>query len=624
LILITFFYEQTPFMHMRKSRYLPMSKGEMDSLGWDQCDIVIINGDAYVDHPSFGAAIIGRVLEDAGFTVGMIAQPDYKNKDSFNVLGEPRLCFCVSSGNVDSMVNNYTANKRIRSEDDYSPGGRSGKKPDRAVTVYCNKIRETYKDKPIVIGGIEASLRRFAHYDYWSDQVRQSILADAPADIIAYGMAEKAIVAIAERLAKGQHVRDINDIRGTVIKTKEMPSCDHVELPDFKAVSTDKMAYARAFKMYSDEQDPFHGKPVVQRHPKTIIVQNPPSMPMTTEELDHVYGLPYARKSHPFYNEPIPALRTVMFSITSHRGCFGGCSFCAITNHQGRIIQSRSIGSIVREAENLTKLPEFKGTITDVGGPTADMYMLGCARRSVQGACRDKLCLYPQACPNLKKDHSELIKMLDAVRRVPGVKNVFIGSGIRYDLAMQDENYLYHICEQNVSGQLKVAPEHASKAVTDAMCKPSIETYKKFVEKYQAINRELDKKQYIIPYFIAGHPGCTLADAIQLAEYVRDMGYYVEQVQDFTPTPSTLSTCMYYTGYDPYHEKSIYVPRSKEERRMQRALLQYKNPDNYDLVKSALIEAGRKDLIGHGPKCLIAPGRPVGSRRQMPMTKKRY
>lgn len=611
-------------MHMRKSRYLPMSKGEMDSLGWSQCDIVIINGDAYVDHPSFGAAIIGRVLEDAGFTVGMIAQPDYKNKDSFNMLGEPRLCFCVSSGNVDSMVNNYTANKRIRSEDDYSPGGRSGKKPDRAVTVYCNKIRETYKDKPIIIGGIEASLRRFAHYDYWSDQVRQSILADAPADIIAYGMAEKAVVAIAERLAKGQHVRDINDIRGTAIKTKELPAGDYVELSDFKVVSTDKMAYARAFKMYSDEQDPSHGKPVVQRHPKTIIVQNPPSMPMTTEELDHVYELPYARNPHPSYKEPIPALRTVMFSITSHRGCFGGCSFCAITNHQGRIIQSRSIGSIVREAEKLTKLQEFKGTITDVGGPTADMYMLGCARQSVQGACRDKLCLYPQACPNLKKDHSELIKMLDAVRRVPGIKNVFIGSGIRYDLAMQDENYLYHICEQNVSGQLKVAPEHVSKAVTDAMCKPSIETYNKFVEKYRAINQELDKNQYIIPYFIAGHPGCTLADAIQLAEYVRDMGYYVEQVQDFTPTPSTLSTCMYYTGYDPYHEKSIYVPRSKEERRMQRALLQYKNPENYDLVKSALIQAGRKDLIGYGPKCLIAPGRPVGSRRQKPIMKKRY
>jgi uncharacterized radical SAM protein YgiQ len=601
-----------------------MSKGEMDSLGWSQCDIVIVNGDAYVDHPSFGAAIIGRVLEDAGFNVGMIAQPDYKNKGSYNVLGESRLCFCVSSGNVDSMVNNYTANKRIRSEDDYSPGGRSGKKPDRAVTVYCNKIRETYKDKPIIIGGIEASLRRFAHYDYWSDQVRQSILADAPADMIAYGMAERSIVAIAQRLAKGQHVRDISDIRGTVVKTKELPSGDHVEMPDFKAVSTDKIAYAKAFKMYSDEQDAFHGKAVVQRHPKTIIVQNPPSMPMTTEELDHVYELPYARQPHPSYTEPIPALRTVMFSITSHRGCFGGCSFCAITNHQGRIIQSRSINSIVREAEKLTKLPEFKGTITDVGGPTADMYMLGCAKQSVQGACRDRLCLYPQACPNLKTDHSELIKMLDAVRRVSGVKNVFIGSGIRYDLAMQDEDYLYHICEQNVSGQLKVAPEHVSKAVTDAMCKPSVETYKKFVEKYQAINRELSKNQYIIPYFIAGHPGCTLADAIQLAEYVRDMGYYVEQVQDFTPTPSTLSTCMYYTGYDPYREKSVYVPRSKEERRMQRALLQYKNPENYDLVKSALIQAGRKDLIGYGPKCLITSSRPVGSRRQKPIMKKRY
>ena len=599
-----------------------MSKEEMRSLGRDQCDIIIVNGDAYVDHPSFGAAIIGRVLEDAGFFVGMIAQPDHSTKDSFNVLGEPKLCFCVSSGNVDSMVNNYTANKRYRSEDDYSPGGRSGKKPDRAVTVYCNRIRETYKEKPIIIGGIEASLRRFAHYDYWDDKVRQSILADAPADMITYGMAEKAIVAVTKRLAQGENIHDIKDVRGTEIKTKELPSGDFVELPDFKTVSSDKMAYAKAFKMYSDEQDAFNGKPILQRHPKTMILQNPPSMPMTTAELDHVYDLPYTRQPHPSYKESIPAIRTVMFSITSHRGCFGGCSFCAITNHQGRIIQSRSKESIVREAEKLTRLPEFKGTITDVGGPTADMYMLGCEQQSVRGACRDKLCLYPEKCPNLNADHSKLIELLDAVGRVKGVKNVFIGSGIRYDLAMQDEDYLYHICEQNISGQLKVAPEHVSKAVTDAMCKPSIEVYKKFLEKYEHINKALGKKQFIIPYFIAGHPGCTLKDAIQLAEYVRDMGYYVEQVQDFTPTPSTLSTCMYYTGYDPYKNKSVYVPRSKEERRMQRALLQYKNPDNYDLVKEALVSAGRKDLIGHGPKCLISSSRPSGYRNTA--FKKRY
>ncbi len=601
---------------------MPMSRAEMHSLGRDQCDIIIVNGDAYVDHPSFGAAIIGRVLEDAGFFVGMIAQPDHTTKDSFNVLGEPKLCFCVSSGNVDSMVNNYTANKRYRSEDDYSPGGRSGKKPDRAVTVYCNRIRETYKEKPIVIGGIEASLRRFAHYDYWDDKVRQSILADAPADMITYGMAEKAIVAIAKRLATGENVHDLKDIRGTEIKTKELPSGDYVELPDFTSVSKDKMAYARAFKMYSDEQDPFHGRPILQRHPKTMILQNPPSLPMTTAELDHVYDLPYTRQPHPSYKEPIPALRTVMFSITSHRGCFGGCSFCAITNHQGRIVQSRSKESIIHEAEKLTKLPEFKGTITDVGGPTADMYMLGCAQQSVRGACRDRLCLYPETCPNLNVDHSKQIELLEAVGRIRGVKNVFIGSGIRYDLAMQDEKYLYQICENNISGQLKVAPEHVSKAVTDAMCKPSVETYKKFVEQYEKINRALGIKQFIIPYFIAGHPGCTLKDAVQLAEYVRDMGYYVEQVQDFTPTPSTLSTCMYYTGYDPYHNKSVYVPRSKEERRMQRALLQYKNPDNYDLVKEALVKVGRKDLIGNGPKCLISTSRPMGYRNTS--FKKRY
>jgi uncharacterized radical SAM protein YgiQ len=597
-------------------RFLPTSRDEMSRLGWDRCDVVIVSGDAYVDHPSFGSALIGRVLEDAGYRVGMIARPDPKTREAFNVLGEPKLCFCVSSGNVDSMVNNYTANKRLRSEDDYSPGGKGGERPDRAVIVYCNRIRETYKNKPIIIGGIEASLRRFAHYDYWDDNVRQSILADAPADLLAYGMAEKPLLSVLSSLSSGMAVSDITGIRGTVTKTKEFEADDLVELPDFKAVSADKMAYARAFKMYSDEQDPFHGRIVIQRHPKTIIVQNPPPKPMATAELDHVYGLPYTRRPHPSYKEEIPALKTVLFSITSHRGCFGGCSFCAIANHQGRIVQSRSVESIVSEVKKLVKMPEFKGTITDIGGPTADMYMLGCNKQSVQGACRDKLCLFPVPCPSLKKDHGKLVELLNAVRAVPGVKNVFIGSGIRYDLAMQDEGYLYHICRNNVSGQLKVAPEHVSKAVTDAMCKPSIETYKKFVRRYQEINKEVYKEQYIIPYFISGHPGCTLRDAVQLAEYVRDMGYYVEQVQDFTPTPSTLSTCMYHTGYNPYTEKAVYVPKSVEERRMQRALLQYKNPDNYDLAKKALIKAGRKDLIGYGPKCLISPTRPPGHKRK--------
>lgn len=594
-----------------------MSRDEMGRLGWDRCDVVIVSGDAYVDHPSFGSALIGRVLEDAGYKVGMIAQPDYRTRDSFNVLGEPKLCFCVSSGNVDSMVNNYTANKRPRSEDDYSPGGIGGRRPDRAVIVYCNRIRETYKDKPMIIGGIEASLRRFAHYDYWDDKVRQSILADAPADIITYGMAEKPLLEVVRMLSKGTAVTRIERVRGTVTKTKELNIDDFVEVPDFKAVSTDKLAYATAFRMYSDEQDPFYGKTVVQRHLKTIIVQNPPPMPMTQAELDHVYDLPYTRRPHPYYKEVIPALKTVTFSVTSHRGCFGGCAFCAITNHQGRIVQSRSIGSIVNEAKKLVKIPEFKGTITDIGGPTADMYDLGCVKQSKQGTCRDKLCLFPMPCPSLKKDHGKLIELLKAVQAVPGVKNVFIGSGIRYDLAMQDEDYLYHICRNNVSGQLKVAPEHVSKAVTDAMCKPSIEVYKKFVRRYQEINKEIGKEQYIIPYFISGHPGCTLKDAVQLAEYVRDMGYYVEQVQDFTPTPSTLSTCMYHTGYNPYTEKTVYVPKSVEERKMQRALLQYKNPDNYDLVKKALVKAGRKDLIGYGPKCLIAPTRAPGKKRKV-------
>jgi uncharacterized radical SAM protein YgiQ len=593
-----------------------MSRREMDHLGRDACDAIIVNGDAYVDHPSFGAAIIGRVLEHAGFKVGMIAQPDYSSGEAFTALGEPRLCFLVSSGNVDSMVDNYTANKRLRSNDDYTPGGEPHKRPDRAVTVYCNRIRETFKKKPIVIGGIEASLRRFAQYDYWDDRVRQSILADAPADLIAYGMAEKPVLDIVMKLNDGTPVSDITDIRGTVYKTKDISGLtDFVELPDFQTVSTDRRAYAEAFHTYTQEQDPFHGHIMVQRHPKTIIVQNKPCYPLTTAEMDAIYDLPYTRKPHPSYRQEIPGLKTVMFSITSHRGCFGGCSFCAITNHQGRIVQSRSVESIVREATKLTRMPGFRGTITDIGGPTADMYMLGCAKQSVQGACRDRLCLYPEPCPNLNKDHAELIRMLDAVSRVPGVKNIFVGSGIRYDLAMQDEKYLYHICENNISGQLKVAPEHASRAVTDAMCKPAIETYDRFVEKYREINKQLGKNQFIIPYFIAGHPGCTLKDAVKLAEYVRDMGYYVEQVQDFTPTPSTLSTCMYHTGYNPFTGQDVYVPKSVEERRMQRALLQYKNPDNYDLVKKALIQTGRKDLIGYGENCLIPPVRPASAAR---------
>lgn len=598
-------------------RFLPVSRQEMEARGWDACDAVIVNGDAYVDHPSFGAAIIGRVLEHAGYRVGIIAQPDASDREAFAIFGEPRLGFLVSAGNIDSMVNNYTANKRLRSNDDYSLGGTPGKRPDRAVTVYCNRIRETFKKTPIIAGGIEASLRRFAHYDYWDDRVRQSILADAPADLIAYGMAEKPVLEIMRRLKEMTPVSNITDVRGTAYKSRDISALtDYVELPDFRAVSTDKMAYASAFRTYMEEQDPFHGKTIVQRHPKTIVVQNPPCYPLSTEELDAIYDLPFTRRPHPSYMQEIPALKTVMFSITSHRGCFGGCSFCAIAAHQGRIIQSRSIGSVVREAEKLASLPGFRGTITDIGGPTADMYMLGCSKQSVQGACRDRLCLYPQPCPNLKKDHSEQIRLLEAVRRVPGVKNVFIGSGIRYDLAMQDERYLYQICRHNVSGQLKVAPEHVSKSVTDAMCKPAIEKYDEFVRRYREINEELGKDQFIIPYFIAGHPGCTLKDAVQLAEYVRDMGYYVEQVQDFTPTPSTLSTCMYYTGYNPFTGQDVYVPRSAEERRMQRALLQYRNPENYDLVKKALVATGRKDLIGYGSKCLIPPVRPASAAKK--------
>ncbi|HMK47118.1 MAG TPA: YgiQ family radical SAM protein [Methanocella sp.] len=596
----------------RGGRFLPMSREEMDAVGWDRCDVIIISGDAYVDHPSFGVAIIGRVLENVGYRVGIIAQPEVADKKAFVKLGEPGLCFCVTSGNVDSMVNNYTANKRMRSDDDYSPGGRPRLRPDRAVTVYCNKLRESFRETPVIIGGIEASLRRFAHYDYWDDKVRQSILADAPADMIIYGMGEKAIVDVVGRLRRGEPISSIRQVRGVSYKTRSVDDLtDYVDLPDFRTVSVDRRMYAQAFRQYSDEQDPFCGRVVVQRHPKSIIVQNPPSEPLTADEMDAVYDLPYTRSQHPSYTESIPGLRTVQFSITSHRGCFGGCAFCAITNHQGRVVQSRSRESIIREVTMITKMPGFRGIISDIGGPTADMYMLGCSKQATQGMCSDRMCLYPEPCPNLDRDHSQLIALLEEVRKVPGVRKVFIGSGIRYDLAMQDESYLRQICRQNISGQLKVAPEHVSKQVTDAMCKPSIETYNKFVRRYSEINRQLGKEQYIIPYFISAHPGCTLRDAIMLAEYVRDMGYQIEQVQDFTPTPSTLSTCMYYTGYNPYTQKDVYVPSGIEERRMHRALLQYKNPENYDLVKKALIRANRKDLIGYGPKCLIAPVKPA-------------
>jgi len=595
---------------MEQPRFLPMSRQEAEKLGIEQFDVILISGDAYVDHPSFGTAIIGRMLWDAGYSVGIIAQPDWKKDDDFQRLGRPRLFFGISSGNVDSMVNNLTPNLKRRSSDVYSPGG-TIRRPDRAVIVYANKVHALFPGVAIILGGIEASLRRFAHYDYWSNSVRQSILADAPSDLIIYGMAEKPLREVALRLEKGERIEEIRDVAGTSAKEEiglwrraMCPDC--LVIPGFLEVSSDKRKYAEAYARHYGEQDPFHGRAVVQPHPKTVIIQNIPAMPMTAEELDRIYELPFTRESHPSYREPVPALEPVRFSITSHRGCFGSCSFCALTHHQGRIVQSRSLDSILREAVRLTKMNGFKGIIQDVGGPTANMYGLACARWK-HGACRDKLC--SEACPSLDKDHSRQVELLRRLRKIPGIKRVFIGSGIRHDLIMADSSpYLQELCQHHVSGHLKIAPEHVSQKVTMCMHKPPREILDAFRERFRAASKAVGKEQYLLPYFMSGHPGCTVKDMIELAEYLRDNHMYTEQVQDFTPTPMTVSTTMYHTGLDPFTLLPVHVPMGKEKR-IQRAMLQYRDPRNYDLVKEGLQTAGRMDLIGEGRRCLI-PSRP--------------
>ncbi len=586
-----------------------MTMKEAEALGINEFDVILITGDAYVDHPSFGAAVIGRVLWDAGYSVGIIAQPDWKSVADLKKLGKPRLFFGVTSGNVDSLVNNYTANLKIRSDDVYSPGGKGGLRPNRAAIVYSDKIHSIFPDTPIVLGGIEASLRRFAHYDYWSDSVRRSILADAPADMIVFGMGESQVVKIASRLSKGENIRDLTDIAGTVIKTeiskwRLMGHVGYVELPSFTDVSQDKILYAKAFNLHYQEQDPVRGRPVAQVHPKTVIIQNKPAMPFCAEELDHVYELPYARMAHPSYNKPIPALVPVKFSIVSHRGCFASCSFCALTHHQGRIVQSRSIGSMVREVQRMAKMQDFKGIVQDVGGPTANMYSMHCDLWDRRGACADKICTHP-LCKNLDTSHQKQVELLRRLREIPGVNKVFIGSGIRYDLVLADPSgYLSELCEFHVSGQLKVAPEHISGLVTDMMHKPSRVMFDEFRKKFASENRRLGKEQYLIPYFMSGHPGCTIEDMVELAEYIRDNNLYTEQVQDFTPTPMTASTCMYYTGIDPFTMKEVHVAKGREKR-IQRALLRYKDERNYRLVYEGLKIAGREELIGIGRKCLI-------------------
>ncbi len=595
----------------KQPRFLPMSLGEAKEMGIEQFDAVLVSGDAYVDHPSFGTALIGRILWDAGYSVGIIAQPDWKKDEDFLRLGCPRLFFGISSGNVDSMVNSFTPNLKRRSTDVYSPGG-SLRRPDRAVVVYANKVHALFPGVPIILGGIEASLRRFAHYDYWSDSVRQSILADAPADIMVFGMGELSLKEVASRLDKGERISEIREVSGTVIKEevrrwKSAPRDDYLVIPGFADVASDKRKYAEAFRMHYREQDPFHGRTVVQPHPKTVVIQNRPARPLSTEEMDRIYELPYTREAHPSYKEPVPALEPVKFSITSHRGCFGSCSFCALTHHQGRIVQSRSIDSIVKEARKLTRMKGWKGIIQDVGGPTANMYSLTCQRWK-HGACKDKLC--SADCPSLDKDHSRQVEMLRRLRALQGVKRVFIGSGIRHDLMLADQSgYLKELCQHHVSGHLKIAPEHIANRVTKCMNKPPVEVLNAFKERFDEASRDLGKEQYLLPYLMSGHPGCTVEDMVELAEYLRDNRMYTEQVQDFTPTPMTASTATYYTGLDPFTMQPVHVPKGREKR-IQRAMLQYRDQKNYGLVREGLISAGRQDLIGDCPKCLI-PARPA-------------
>ncbi|WP_110952881.1 YgiQ family radical SAM protein [Anaerosinus massiliensis] len=593
------------------NKFLPISKQDMEERGWQQLDFLFVTGDAYVDHPSFGPAIISRILEKRGFKVGIISQPNWRDTNDFKKLGKPKFGVLVSSGNLDSMLNKFTAAKKHRSKDNYTPGGRSGRRPDRATIVYCNRIREIWKKTPIIIGGIEASLRRFAHYDYWSNHVRRSILVDSRADLLIYGMGEKQIVEIAEQLAQGIQISAITSVKGTCYQSENLDCVwEYVEVPSYEKVSSDKVKFAEAFKIQYLEQDPIRGKTIVQASGDNYIIQNPPALPLTMEEMDDVYALPYMRTYHPSYEEAggVPAIEEVKFSLVSQRGCFGGCNFCAIVSHQGRIIQSRSKESIMNEAKLLTALPDFKGYIHDVGGPTANFRRPSCQSQFERGTCRGKACLAPQICRNLTADHSDYIDLLRSLRSLPKVKKVFIRSGIRYDyLLAAKDNFLEELCEHHVSGQLKIAPEHISEKVTKLMGKSNKDVYIKFVNAFKKMNQKLGKEQYLVPYFMSSHPGATLKDAIELAEFIRDLNYRPEQVQDFIPTPGSLSTCMYYTGINPLTNERIYVARDDKEKHMQRALLQYRDPKNYNLVYQALKQAGRDDLIGYGAKCLIRP-----------------
>lgn len=599
--------------------FLPISMEDMKKREWDEVDFTYVVGDAYVDHPSFGHAIISRILEANGYKVGIISQPDWKDRESINVFGRPRLGFLVSGGNMDSMVNHYSVSKKRRSTDAFTPGGIMGRRPDYATIVYCNLIRQTYKDVPVIIGGIEASLRRLGHYDYWSNKVKRSILMDSGADLLSYGMGERSIVEIADALNAGIDVKDITFIDGTVYKGRTLENLyDYIELPAFESIKSSKETYAKSFYIQYCNTDPFVAKILAEEYNDGIyVIQNPPAKPLSQSEMDRVYSLNYMRNYHPVYEEAggIPAINEVKFSLVSNRGCFGGCSFCALTFHQGRIIQTRSHESIVNEAMQMTWDKDFKGYIHDVGGPTANFRHTSCNKQLTKGVCPNKQCLFPKPCKNLNVDHSDYLKLLRRLRELPKVKKVFIRSGIRFDYLMcdQDDTFMREMVEHHISGQLKVAPEHISDNVLKLMGKPENSVYEKFIKKYKKLNEEMGKKQFVVPYLMSSHPGSTLKDAIALAEYLRDLGYMPEQVQDFYPTPSTISTCMYYTGYDPRTMEKVYVPVNPHEKAMQRALIQYRNPKNYELVHEALLKAGRTDLIGFSKECLIKPRKNYGA-----------
>lgn len=600
-------------MSYEKKDFLPVCREDMIKRGWEQVDFVYVCGDAYVDHSSFGAAIITRVLEAHGYKIGFIAQPDWKDEESIQVFGMPRLGFLVSAGNMDSMVNHYTVSKKRRSSDAYTPGGIIGKRPDYATIVYCNLIRKVYKRVPIIIGGIEASLRRLAHYDYWSDKLKHSILVDSQADICIYGMGELSVVEIADALESGIDISDITFVNGTVYRAKNLDSVyDAKMLPDYETMQNDKLEYAKSFYIQYCNTDSITASRLVEKYNDYLyIVQNPPARPLTQIEMDDVYALPYMRAYHPMYEKDggVPALSEIKFSLTSNRGCFGGCSFCALTFHQGRVLQTRSHESIITEAKQMIKETDFKGYIHDVGGPTADFRGRACDKQVEHGVCMNRQCLFPKPCPNLKVDHSDYLKLLRKLRKLDGVKKVFVRSGLRFDYIMadSDDTFLKELCEYHISGQLRVAPEHISDEVLKNMGKPENAVYEAFKARYDRINRKVGKKQFVVPYLMSSHPGSTLKEAVELAVHLRDLGYMPEQVQDFYPTPSTISTCMYYTGVDPRTMKKVYTPVNPHEKAMQRALIQYKNPKNYDLVKEALIKAGREDLIGFDEKCLIRP-----------------